>query len=204
MRRRFGDLRLETIAAFRHRFRDTATGVYGAYGADAFALDMGAVTENERGTVLAHIRKTYEVDTELHFDTGIFGTPILLRCLCENGMGDLAFKLVTSSGFPSYRHMLESGATTLWETWDGGASHNHPMFGSVSAILFRYFVGIRPDEETPGFKKVIVHPVVPQGLRHVRGSVETVRGRVAVEWWNDEQGFRLDVRAPEGVEVVRI
>ncbi|MBQ4208549.1 MAG: hypothetical protein II621_09620 [Clostridia bacterium] len=73
------------------------------------------------------------------FDTGIFGTEILIRLLCENGQKELARALLTSRKENTYYNMKKHGATTLWENWDGVASHDHPMFGAVVEHIVKYF-----------------------------------------------------------------
>ena len=73
------------------------------------------------------------------FDTGIFGTDILIRVLCENGFKDLAYKLLTSEKENTFYNMKKHGATTLWENWNGEASHSHPMFGVVVQYIVKYF-----------------------------------------------------------------
>ena len=58
-----------------------------------------------------------------------------------NGRGDIARRIVLHRGFPGWRHMLERGATTLWETWkesDDVYSNCHPMFGSVDEWILKY------------------------------------------------------------------
>jgi alpha-L-rhamnosidase len=73
--------------------------------------------------------------------TGIFSTRYMLMYLSENGYRDLARKVVLHRGFPGWLHMLERGATTLWETWkesDNVYSNCHPMFGSVDEWILRF------------------------------------------------------------------
>lgn len=49
--------------------------------------------------------------------------------------------------------MLSKDATTIWERWEyetgyGMNSHNHPMYGSISAWFYKYLAGI--SAEAPG------------------------------------------------------
>ena len=73
--------------------------------------------------------------------TGIFSTRYMLMYLSEHGCLDLARKIVLHKGFPGWMHMIERGATTLWETWkesDNVYSNCHPMFGSVDEWILKY------------------------------------------------------------------
>jgi alpha-L-rhamnosidase len=111
-------------------------------------------------------------------------------------MDDLACDILETPGYPGYRNMVESGATTLYETWHGGGSHNHPMFGSVSAMFFRYLAGIRPDWRQPGFAQFAIAPVVPTRLASARARLQTVRGETAVQWEKSAGCLTLEVTVP--------
>lgn len=128
--------RLENIEnAFIKAYYDEKTGTFSSSleASDAYAYDIGLGDER---TLKAIVDK-YEVLAE--FDTGIFGTDILIRVLCENGHKNLALKLLTSEKENTFYNMKKHGATTLWENWNGEASHSHPMFGAVVQYIVKYF-----------------------------------------------------------------
>lgn len=128
--------RLENVEnAFIKAYYDEETGTFASSveSADAYAYDIGLGDER---TLKAIVDK-YEALGE--FDTGIFGTDILIRVLCNNGYKDLAFKLLTSEKENTFYNMKKHGATTLWENWNGEASHSHPMFGAVVEYIVKYF-----------------------------------------------------------------
>ncbi len=128
--------RLENVKnAFIKAYYDESTGTFASSVecADAYAYDIGLGDDR---TLKAIVDK-YEALGE--FDTGIFGTDILIRVLCENGYKDLAFKLLTSEKENTFYNMKKHGATTLWENWNGEASHSHPMFGAVVQYIVKYF-----------------------------------------------------------------
>lgn len=129
----------ELISAIIDAYYNDSTGDFAenVQGANAFAVDLGIGDER----ALKNLIGKYE---ELGmFDTGIFGTDILTRVLLENGRGDLAFRLLTSSGKYSFDNIRRQGATSLWEYWTGKRSHSHPMFGACAAYLTEFFCGIR-------------------------------------------------------------
>ena len=41
-----------------------------------------------------------------------------MRVLADSGHLDLAYSLLNQDTFPSWGHMINSGATTIWEHWD--------------------------------------------------------------------------------------
>ncbi len=121
--------------AFLENFYDEKTGCFceSTEAADAYALDIGLGDER---TLDALVKK---YDSLGEFDSGIFGTYLIIAVLCDSGRAELAKKLLTSKKKNTFYNMMAHGATTLWETWEGNESHNHPMFGAVVEYLLKYF-----------------------------------------------------------------
>ncbi len=112
---------------------ETGSFCAGIQGADAFAVELGLGDERTYKNIVEKYTKLNK------FDTGIFGTDILVRILCENGDKALARQLLASDeGIGTFSFMKANGATTLWECWNGSESHNHPMFGAVVASMIKY------------------------------------------------------------------
>ena len=112
----------------------------GTQSAQAIALYLGLVPADKVAAAERLLEETLW-RTDYAPTTGIFSTRYLLMYLSEHGKCDLARKVVLHRGFPGFMHMLEKGATTLWETWkesDDAFSNNHPMFGSVDEWLIRF------------------------------------------------------------------
>jgi alpha-L-rhamnosidase len=57
---------------------------------------------------------------------------------------------------------MNNGATTLYENWNISAtrdlSMNHIMFGEIGAWMYKGMGGIYPDENSPGFKNILLRP----------------------------------------------
>ena len=121
--------------AFLDKYYDKKTGTFcgSAEACDAYGYDLGFGNEKTLKAIVDKYTKLGE------FDTGIFGTDILIRTLCENGHKDLAFNLLTSEKENTFYNMKKQGATTLWENWNGAYSHSHPMFGAVVEYIVKYF-----------------------------------------------------------------
>ena len=112
----------------------------GTQSAQAIGLYLGLVPEAEREAAMARLVAAVE-EKGCAPTTGIFSTRYMLMYLSEHGRVDLARKIVLHKGFPGWLHMLERGATTLWETWkesDNVYSNCHPMFGSVDEWILKY------------------------------------------------------------------
>lgn len=138
--------------------------------------------------------------------TGIFGTQYLLEVLTANGDAELAGKVVTHEGFPGWYHMMDRGATTLWETWNETSnvySMCHPMFGSVAAWLMRGIIGIKVCEDATGCDRVRIEPHAVCGLSSASGHYDTPKGRISVSWKLVDGKMEVDYKVPDGVTVVK-
>jgi alpha-L-rhamnosidase len=95
--------------------------------------------------------------------------------------------------------MLENDATTLWEHWAGSDntfSHSHPMFGSISAWFFRWLGGIQPAADAVGFDQTEIRPQVVSGLKWVKCSHRSIRGRIESNWSTTDTGVSFEFVIP--------
>jgi len=136
-----------------------------------------------------------------HFTTGIFGTKYILEALSKTANSGKAFEIVNSTQYPGWGHMIDRGATTLWETWkesDDVYSNCHPMFGSISEWFYRWLAGIRPHPDYPGFEKFIIDPYMPAGLSHAYASYSSPYGEIVSNWDKtgvEKQVFEIEIPA---------
>ena len=179
-------LSASTREAFDRHFYNPASGSYceGVQGADAFAVDLGVGSD----ATLRNLVSKYEALRT--FDTGIFGTDILIRVLFSKGYGSLAFTLLTNEKETSFYNMMRNGAQNLWENWDGCDSLCHPMFGAVVEYFFSEILGIRRLNDNAGFTDVEIRPVHIPELQNVSGTMGTPWGRITVVIATDERGYR--------------
>ena len=190
----FISIRNKAYDAFHEHMYDAETGSYGKHGSNVLALKMG-VPEERHARVLAALRQNI-AEVNDHLDTGIIGTRYLFEVLCDNGLVDLAYKIINQRDFPSFGWWLEQGATTTWENWNGADSRNHPMFGGGIGWFYRDLAGLRCIE--PGYKEFEIRPVVPEGLEWVEYTHKTTYGEIGIRWENIDGNFRLDCTVPVG------
>lgn len=170
---RFAEREKNVKNAFLDAYFDPETGDFceGRAAGNAYGLALGLGDERTK----KHLVEKYEALGR--FDTGIFGTSMLLEQLFSIGAGDLAVRLLTNdSEAASFAHMKRNGATTLWERWDGRESHNHPMFGACVRLLFTQILGIRM---MPAAQPPVVIPTQPdvtappaQALKPLNGELQ--------------------------------
>ena len=192
----------QTADAFHQRFYDPEAETYGANGGNIFALDIG-VPEDKYSAVIAAVARDMEAN-DGHLDTGIFGTELLFETLSEHQMHQLAFESMNKKTMPSYGYWLEDGATTTREAWDGGGSHNHPMFGGGLTWFYRNLAGMKPVPGKPGYKYIIFKPQPVPGMERVSYLNETVYGNAGISWEQTDQDLMVTVRVPVGSEAAVI
>ena len=112
------------------------------------------------------------------------------------------FDIVNSTAYPGWGHMIDSGATTIWETWkesDNTYSNCHPMFGTVTEWYYRWLGGIRPDPENPGFYEVYIGTVNSEGLEFVNCTYHSPYGPIVSNWKKVQPGgFIYEMKIPDG------
>ncbi len=185
---RFGKMADESTAAWVKAFLDPSSGKVGggSQSEQVMALAFGVVPEAARQAVFDKLVADLGAAPDgPSLSTGIFGTRFLMEELTRRGRHDVAIALADRKTFPSWGWMLENGATTLWETWkesDNTFSHNHPMFGSISAWFIRHLGGIQAADDAVGFDRIVIRPQTGHGLEWVKSSHRSVRGRIESNW----------------------
>ncbi len=109
--------------------------------------------------------------------------------------------------YENYLPMLESGATTVWESFPSGTtgrggfptrSHCHAWSSAPSYFLPRIVLGVKPT--AAGAEQVQISPRV-SGLTWARGTVATPRGPITVSWTLVGDVLDVSCQAPEGVQL---
>ena len=140
------------------------------------------------------LHKIHQVED--HMDVGILGAKFVANVLIREGDADLYFKTVTNPTCPSYAHMVNSGASTLWEDWYGGASQNHHMYGDVSACMYKALAGLYIDEEKPAFKNTLFKPQFVDSITDVDAWHLSPYGKVASSWKKEGNTVQMTVAVP--------
>jgi hypothetical protein len=194
----FQDLAVRTKQAFNRKYYRESEKSYsiGRQGANVFALGFGLVPENRIRDVFESLVRNIESNTDEHFDTGMMGTPLALDVLTRYGRVDLAYSMMNQHDYPSFGYAIDRGASTIWETWRGDASHSHPMFGSVCQWFYQALAGINPDPEHPGFRNIIIRPRPVGNLTYARATHESVYGTIESGWEWKGKDLDLNLSVP--------
>jgi len=188
--------------AWRNRFvaADGSVGL-GSQSCLAVAISLGLLLPSQLPPAVAALAA--DVRNRGQLTTGNIATRYLLEVLSDHGHHDLAFALATRTAYPSWGYMLENGATTLWERWEGGAggdmnSHSHPMLGSYQSWLYERLAGLMVAEDACGADRFTIKPRPAVGLSRCAASLDTPRGRAALTWQVNGRRFTGELELPPG------
>ena len=103
--------------------------------------------------------------------------------------------------------MLENGATTIWERWNGYTkengfedpemnSFNHYSLGSCVEWLYSYVLGIKLSENS---EIVTIKPSFTDKISYAKGGTKVKNGKISVLWKNKKTAVTLEVKADENV-----
>lgn len=194
----FQELATEIKKVINNHFFDKDLKQYweGRQGSNVLALAFGIVPDEFIKGVLNNLAQNIQKKRG-HLDTGILATPLLLDVLTKYGMEDLAFSIMNQRDFPGFGdYILGKGATTLWENWNGKSSHSHPMYGSVIRWFYQALAGIYPDEQSPGFKHVIIKPSLCGDLSFASADYNSIYGNISSNWKLEGGDLHLNVEIP--------
>lgn len=181
---------------FHRHFYDPVQKSYGLAGSNVYALRMG-VPEDRRKDVTETLRHEIEVDGKGCINTGFLAAKYFFETLADCGLNDLAYSVMDQRRQPSFGWWIEQGALTTWEQWDGGNSHNHPMFGGSLTWFYRRLAGVMADPSAPGYRHILLRPCLSP-LEHVRYSCQTPYGRLSSEVRQKDGRREMNVTVPVG------
>lgn len=185
--------------AYLHADGTTAADTQASY---VRALSFGLVPDELRQAGIDRLVSLIRA-AGTHLGTGFLATGDLLPVLADNGRADVAYEVLFQRSAPSWLAMLDRGATTIWEDWDGidelGAAHdslNHYSKGAVIRFLHTHTLGLKQDAESVAWDRVVIAPVPGPSLTWARGTHESPNGTLAVEWRVEDGGLRITADIP--------
>ena len=193
--------------AYRAAFVDKNGRIKGeSQAAYAIAYYAGLIDEMETKN---NIYKAFE-NKNFHIHSGFVSIRFILPVLCEIGLKDIAYRLLTNETYPSWGYSIVNGATTLWERWnsytikDGFAdkamnSFNHYSLGSCGEWFYEYMLGIKP--LAPAFRRVRIKPYIDGTgkITSAKGYYNSRNGKISVEWSVNNGVAEIIVEKPKSM-----
>ncbi len=164
------------------------------------AFDM--VPEEYRQAVADNLVSTIINTNKGHISCGVIGVNWLFRELSRIGRGDVAAILASNRSYPSYGYMIDKGATTIWELWNGDTaswrmnSCNHVMMlGDLITWYYRDLAGFNPAK--PGYKEILLKPDFSiQQLDSLNATFNTPYGLLSSRWVKTPMHIEWDIEVP--------
>lgn len=147
------------------------------------------------------------------FYPGYAGMADYLPALAQNGFADTAVRVMINDAPGGLAHPLSLGLTTNPEDlqvfryqdsagndYPGGqyeltGSLNHAAYSSVCAFCYSDILGIRPDENAPGYEHFFVRPMMALDVTKAEGAYKSRRGVIRVAW--DSVAKQITCTVPE-------
>jgi len=178
------------------RLRETQTSY-------VLALYMNLLSEADRPPAAKRLVDRIAAN-DWKIGTGFLGTPYLLEVLSDTGHAGVAYKLLLNKEYPSWGYMVEHGATTMWERWNGNQmlgnpgmnSFNHYAYGAVAEWIYRYAAGIDTAAIDAGFHNIELHPNFDARLGNLDFSYDSSYGVIRSAWSVTSPGTTWKVTIP--------
>ncbi len=164
----------------------------------ALAIYYGLLNEDEKPLAFARLLDFIHAKDDT-FDCGFLGMHTVFHVLSAFGEGELAYRMITHEGYPSYTHLIDLGVTAMPEHFlpDGDLtkSFNHHFFGDVARWLIFSVAGLKVISE----HEVEICPDLHTALSYANASYRLPQGEVSVEWERREGKVFVRFSHPAGV-----
>ena len=191
--------------ALNKKFYNQANASYAnnTVTANILPLAFNMVPNEATEKVFINIVNKIEDENKGHISTGVIGTQWIMRWLTKYGRPDLAYRLASNTSYPSWGYMVENGATTIWELWNGNTanpsmnSQNHVMLlGDLLIWMYENIGGISSDENEVAFKTIIMKPSFEVDLSFANTSYDSPYGKIISSWKKENGQLKWDITIP--------
>lgn len=168
----------------------------------AFPLLLDVVPAGHRQRVLQNLVDDIIQRRDGHLDFGVLGGAYTLAALMAESRSDLIYGMTVQRTWPGWGHMVNQGATTLWEHWLPGDSSIHNSFLSIGQWFFAGLAGIAPDPDVPGFRRIRLCPQLVPGVEWAKATYTSPYGPITSGWKVKETGLSFEFRIPPNTTAV--
>ena len=173
----------------------------------AYVLALQFNLLSDEHTEIAVNRLVDNIKNYGHLTTGFLGTPFLCHVLSDNGKHAEAIELLLRTKYPSWLYPVTKGATTIWERWNGikpdGSfqypsmnSFNHYAYGAIGEWMYSNLMGLKINNNFPGFKRYTIRPLFDKNFDNIDGSFNSNYGKIAISWSRKKGDLKLFLNIP--------
>lgn len=189
----------EVKRAFNAKFFNSTTKVYstGSQTAMSMPLVVGLVDEKDRKPVFNNLVDSITKSGK-SLTAGDIGFHFLVKALEEGGGSQLLFDMNFRNDVPGYGFQLKKGATALTESWPAleEVSNNHLMLGHIMEWFYTGLGGIKQEENSIGFRNIIIRPEIVGDITWVKSSYHSPYGLIKSEWKKDGKNLEMNIEIP--------
>jgi hypothetical protein len=185
---------LEIISATYGVNPDESADAQGSY---ALALRFGLLDEPLRSLAAGRLDELV-IKSKFHPTTGFWSSIELLLALSSNGYHADAAEMVNQRDEPSWGYMAEYN-TTFWESFNADATRislDHWPHSAISEWLWNDVVGLKPDEQHPGYQSFTICPRPSREVTWCKAKYDSIRGTIISNWSSNGDTFKLAVTVP--------
>lgn len=178
-------------------------------------LYYGLFEQGQEQVLLRQFKQLLRQDN-YSIKTGFVGTPLICLALSKFQEDELAYTILLNEDCPSWLYAVNMGATTIWERWnsvlpdgqmnpEGMNSLNHYANGSIVQWMYEYMLGIRQEDNSCGFNRIIINPRINWRLQSASGQYQTQHGKISVAWLLKENNkININVSVPHSTQAMLI
>jgi alpha-L-rhamnosidase len=163
-----------------------------------YPLLAGVVPDSLASEVRKNLLDEIGINHNGHFACGLVGIPVFTEWAVRNQEVNLMYSMLKKKDYPGYLYMLENGATTTWEHWNGARSRIHNCYNGIGSWFYQALGGIRLDEDSHGYRHVLIDPQIPEGITWAKTTKETPYGIIVVNWKTEDTRLNMKIQIPVG------
>ena len=200
---------IQEISACQERLRKMRSSIHkvwydvgkGTYTVDrqaylAIALKAHIMPDNLRPQIMKRLEEAIR-KKDYHLDTGMHGTRMLMETLMEENRDDLIAKITNQETYPSWGFLIKKRHVTTWpETWTGWGSQVIGTIAHDGSWFYKRLAGICPDPSNPGFKHILIRPVVVEEVDWVDAYYDSIYGRIVSCWKREGDRYVFHIVIP--------
>lgn len=163
-----------------------------------FPMLAGVVPANLINDVTKSLFLQSEKKYNGHLSTGLVGVPVIMEWAAKANKPDFIYSMLKKKTYPGFLYMLENGATTTWEHWNGERSRIHNCYNGVGQWFYEAVGGIRSIDGEVAFHEFVIDPQIPTGVNWAKTQLKTLRGTISVNWYLSTNNLKMEIEVPVG------